>query len=373
MTGTATSIDIAALGERFAEVDLDRALGALFGLAVGDALGTTNEFKALEAPPFPALATGPLTGIVGGGPFHLEPGQVTDDTQMALALAARLSSGEESLSLDALLADYADWSRVCFDIGYQTRQAISLGTSGAGRRVWDDARGRKPAGNGSLMRTTPIGVFLARADETRRLVSMADSALTHFDPRCQLACVAFNGAVARAASAGSAGHVLVDAAQAELDRGAALLCSTYRDLAAPIEEAREALASDLAAAREGDPDLYGAELHLHDMQGFVRVAFRLAFWELVHAADFASAVIDVANRGGDADTNAAICGALYGAAAGVSAIEPAWLEAVLRAPGIGAGRREYHPEGFMRAIASASRKRDEVADALAPLAALLLK
>ncbi|MGZ8246266.1 ADP-ribosylglycohydrolase family protein, partial [Methylomagnum sp.] len=67
-----------------AEAVRDRAVGALLGLALGDALGTTLEFKARDA-------YVPLTGIVGGGPFHLKPGQWTDDTAMARALADSLT------------------------------------------------------------------------------------------------------------------------------------------------------------------------------------------------------------------------------------------------------------------------------------------
>ena len=74
-----------------------------------------------------------------------------------------------------------------------------------------------------------------------------------------------------------------------------------------------------------DPQLYGPEVHLQDQEGFVRVAFRLAFWELLHAPSFAAGVIDAANRGGDADTNAAIAGALLGAHHGRVAIPDAWV------------------------------------------------
>ena len=61
----------------------DRYRGALLGLAVGDALGTTLEFK-------PPGTFEPITDIVGGGPFGLQPGQWTDDTSMALCLAESL-------------------------------------------------------------------------------------------------------------------------------------------------------------------------------------------------------------------------------------------------------------------------------------------
>ena len=64
-------------------VSADRAFGALLGLAVGDALGTTLEFKS------PGTFT-PITDMVGGGPFGLAPGQWTDDTSMALCLAESL-------------------------------------------------------------------------------------------------------------------------------------------------------------------------------------------------------------------------------------------------------------------------------------------
>jgi ADP-ribosyl-[dinitrogen reductase] hydrolase len=60
-----------------------RYQGCLLGLAAGDALGTTVEFKAPGS-------FAPLTDIVGGGPFHLNKGQWTDDTSMALCLAESL-------------------------------------------------------------------------------------------------------------------------------------------------------------------------------------------------------------------------------------------------------------------------------------------
>ena len=74
-------------------IDTDRTRGALWGQAVGDALGTTQEFERPSGrKAFPALNDGPQTDIVGGGPFRLEPGQVTDDTQMAVCLADSLAA-----------------------------------------------------------------------------------------------------------------------------------------------------------------------------------------------------------------------------------------------------------------------------------------
>ncbi len=344
------------LRDRFArQVDPRAALGALLGLAVGDAVGTTLEFKELEAPGFPALATGPLVDLVGGGPFQLSAGEVTDDTQMATALAEQIRISKRDISAEYLAARYIDWSKVCFDIGIQTRRALAYADGGrdaiaSGRLVWEEATGLKPAGNGSLMRTAPIGVFLAAAPEQRRQLSLTDSAITHFDPRCQLACAVFNAAIAHAVGPGASARGAHRAARAEIDPALEALLARSPELAEQARAAAGDLAADLDAAEQDDPDLYGAELHLQRTAGFVRVAFRLAFWHLLHAPDFRSAVLDAANRGGDADTNAAITGALVGAVLRVGAIPPAWIAAVLDAPGLAGDRAEYHPRVFLHAL-----------------------
>jgi len=295
----------------------DRALGSLLGLAVGDALGTTLEFTVLDAPPFPSLATGPHRDVIGGGPHRVARGQVTDDTQMACCLAASLKALGRFDARD-VAQRYAAWEPIAFDVGMQTgasleqlaRMPDDADPIAGGRLVWSSSTRRKPAGNGSLMRTAPIAVFFADDDEERRRASLVDSAITHFDPRCRLACAAFNAAIVHS----------FDAAREELAAGARWLLREEPSLAQDIQSAQADLTADLDAAQKDDPELYTPELHLHEMEGFVRVAFRLAFWELVHAPSFEAALIDVVNRGGDADTNGAITGALLGAHYGASAI-----------------------------------------------------
>ncbi len=335
------------------EVDPRAARGALLGLAVGDALGTTFEFEERQAPAFPALATGPLVEVIGGGPFELAAGEVTDDTQMATALAEQIRVSVRSIATADLVARYLEWSTVCFDIGIQTRRSLEYaraGVAASGRRVWDDASGLRPAGNGSLMRTAPIGVLLAPLPEERRLLSLSDSAITHFDPRCQLACALFNAAIAHAVGRGATARGAYRAARAEIEPAVALLIARHPDLEPAVGEAAADLATDLDAAERDDPELYGAPLHIHRTAGFVRVAFRLAFWHLLHAPDFKSALVDVANRGGDADTNAAITGALLGAVHREDAVPPGWIAAVLSAPGLATGNADYHPRVLLRAL-----------------------
>ncbi|MCW5808506.1 MAG: ADP-ribosylglycohydrolase family protein, partial [Deltaproteobacteria bacterium] len=183
-------------------MSIDRARGALLGLAVGDALGTTYEFEHLEQPAYPALATGPATDVVGEGPFRLAAGQITDDTQLAVCLARSLAD-RRALDPADLAARYVAWAAHAFDIGNQTNAAISRLEAGepphtAGLTVWR-ATERRPAGNGSLMRTAPIGVaFADRGAHAVVDAAIADSLITHADPRCLLACAAFDGAIAAA-------------------------------------------------------------------------------------------------------------------------------------------------------------------------------
>ncbi len=331
-------------------MDPDRVRGTLLGLAVGDALGTTHEFRALEAPAFPGLATGPLDDVVGGGPFGLAPGQVTDDTQMATCLAASLL-GRRRFDAEDVAARYAAWVGHAFDVGAQTARALRLVAGGtpalaAGRRIWE-ASERRPAGNGSLMRTAPLAAFLGAEPQALRRAALDESAITHWDPRCRLACAAFDAAIAHALGApGASPRSMHEAAGEELGAAAMLLCREEPDHAGAVREAAAALASDLAAARDDDPALHGPELHLYEQQGFVRVAFRLSFWELHHAPSLPAALVDVANRGGDADTNAAIAGALLGALHGAAALPAPWTERVLGALGGQDGplATTYHPK-----------------------------
>ena len=146
----------------------DRARGALLGLAIGDALGTPLEFSVRDSLPR-------RTEMTGGGPFRLAPGQWTDDTAMALALADSLV---RCAGLDPadLMGRFVRWWRTgaysctgrCFDIGTLTAQALArfeaTGEALAG------ATHEAAAGNGSLMRLAPaVLAALADAGETERL------------------------------------------------------------------------------------------------------------------------------------------------------------------------------------------------------------
>lgn len=323
--------------------------GTLLGLAVGDAFGTTLEFKACEAPAFPTLATGPHVDITGGGPFLVDPGQVTDDSQMAACLSASLKEHGRFHATD-VAQRYVGWMGHAFDIGNLTHASLSMIARGvsigeASRRAWLHSA-KNSAGNGSLMRIAPIAVAFADDPIARRLAALADSAITHYDPRCRLACAAFCTALATAGAGHTEPRDIHAAAVAELDEAATALINLAPGDGPDAERARDALLGDLELATRDEPGLYEPEMHIHRAQGFVRVAFRLAFWELLHAPTFEAALVDAVNRGGDADTNGAIVGALFGARFGEDAIPEAWKTRVLQAlqtSSMVALRDVYHP------------------------------
>ena len=168
-----------------------RYIGALLGLAVGDALGTTLEFRK------PGTFT-PISDMVGGGPFKLKPGEWTDDTSMALCLAESLL---ECNGLDARdqLRRYVRWHReghwsstgTCFDIGNVVRRALT--TFEQTGNPFSGPTEESTAGNGSLMRLAPVPLFFAHDPELAIRMAADSSRTTHGTAMAVDACRYFGG------------------------------------------------------------------------------------------------------------------------------------------------------------------------------------
>lgn len=320
----------------------DRRRGALLGLAIGDALGATTEFDTPGPLAWVPLLTGPHRQVTGGGRHAVRPGMVTDDTQMACCLAGSITACTGYDPADAARR-YVAWVDRSFAAGAQTIAVLRCLAHGGdplttGLDVWRET-GRQAAANGSLMRAAPIGALIPD-EHARRRASLTDSAITHADPRCTLACACFNSAIAAGIS-GADAKAMHEVASTEMPLAAELAEEIWPDESRAIAAATSDLAADLAAAAADEPG-FDSWLAIDGRAlGFVRVAFRLAFWELLHAPDPKAALIDVVNRGGDADTNAAITGALLGACHGVAAFPRAWVRAVLTCP----APSPWHPGG----------------------------
>lgn len=278
-----------------AEAIGDRAAGALLGLALGDALGTTLEFKARDA-------YEPLTGIVGGGPFKLRPGQWTDDTAMALALADSLLVCD-GLDEQDLLARFSDWWRNgtysctgrCFDIGGTTAQAIRRwGQTGADHCGSTDAQS---AGNGSLMRLAPVAIRYWDNRPALRDAAARQSKTTHAAAEAVDGCVLYAEMLADAIAGQPRAEVLRARDGGWVGGVAAVNAGSWR--AKPRNEANGS--------------------------GYVVHSLDAALWSVGRTSTFDRAVLHAANLGQDADTTAAIAGQLAGALAGGSSLPSEWL------------------------------------------------
>jgi ADP-ribosylglycohydrolase len=288
---------------------LRRAQGALLGQLCGDALGSQVEFQAPDeiAEDYPDG----VTEMADGGTWNTVAGQPTDDSELALALARSLVRRGGFDAADVARA-YAAWFDTRpFDVGHTTRAALSAAAV-ALREGRDAAEAARAAArpdsraNGALMRVSPIGV-LGQGRRPAEVMAWAreDARLTHPHPVCQDASAVYAAAVALAVARGGDPVELADEAL-RLARAAGL----HEDVVAALER-----------ARTGRPDYV---THL----GLVTVALQNAFYQLRRATPEAG-IVDTVRQGGDTDTNAAIAGALLGAAHGVLALPLRWRSAVL--------------------------------------------
>jgi len=338
---------------------LSRSRGALLGLAVGEALGIPFEFRNLPAADFPTFNDVPRDPR-GGGRFELAPGQTTWGTQMAIVLANQLRA-TRSYELVSVAKAYVEWMPSAVEVPEVVKQALDLVADNrhpeyTGYRTWLD-NGQKPKDNAPLARTLPIGIFFSMNRTQRFLATVQDVHITHFAPQITLACATFNGVIAAALQTPNerlSTADIVKAAESELSYAASELGKLDSNWVQMVRDSAEWLREDLRKAQDSDPELYGPELHLfHPNPSWVRIAFRMAFWQLFHAPSIEMALLDVVNRGGDADTNAAITGALMGAVHGEQAIPAEWRETVLESLGHMAGVlwEAYHPR-FLLNLAS---------------------
>src|SRR6516164_3127606 len=303
---------------------LDRACGVLLGTAAGDALGSAYEFGPPRGPELEVA-------MVGGGAFGWEPGEWTDDTSMAIAIAEVAATGadlRQEESLDAIVKRWYEWSLNAKDVGVQTRsvlsragrKGISAQTAREESAALHDRTGRT-AGNGSLMRTAPVA--LALLDNEAALVEAARgvSELTHFDPEAGDACVLWCCAIRHA--------ILTGVLDARI--GLQHIPSERRDM----------WASRLDVAEASKPaDFTNNEWVVEALQAAWSAITTTPIpqddpAEGVFRVDHLRLALDAAVRGGnDTDTVAAIAGGLLGAAYGASALPAEWRRVLHGWPGL---------------------------------------
>lgn len=266
---------------------LDRALGAYLGLAIGDALGATVEFMT----PREIMATyGTHRQIIGGGWLKLKPGQVTDDTTMALALGDAIVA-RQGWDLREVAERYVAWMRAMpVDCGNTCRRGIRRymieGTLEAAFNEGD-------AGNGAVMRNLPAVLGFLHSDELLVKHSYEQGRLTHNHPLSDLANIAF----------------------------ARMTASLLRG--EPLSRAR-AIAEELFVA---EPK-FSIERYKGRATGYIVDTTQTVLHHFFSQDSFENCLIAVVNRGDDADTTGALAGMLAGARFGVRGLPRQWLRKV---------------------------------------------
>jgi ADP-ribosyl-[dinitrogen reductase] hydrolase len=274
----------------------ERAIGSIIGLAIGDALGAPFEFRRAHDIPSPVPAFElPWLG--------LPPGTGTDDTALARNLWRSLIDHGGAFVEEDVRARHLAWLATGPpDVGIQTSLALREAGPDPARTVFERRGPEVSAGNGSVMYCAPLGV--ARASDPSRLFDEAPalSRITHWDGRCQTACLAVTLATAALVAGERPDRAVVGAVEAVADRDGA--------------EELEFLVGEAGRSRPIDgPD-----------QGFTLFTAGIALQVAGEGLGFEDGLRHVVALGGDTDTNAAVAGALLGAAHGVDAIPKEWLD-----------------------------------------------
>jgi ADP-ribosyl-[dinitrogen reductase] hydrolase len=282
-----------------------RFRGALLGLAAGDALGTTLEFRSPGT--FRAI-----DDIVGGGPFSLAAGEWTDDTSMALCLAESLVEKRGFDPVDQL-ERYTKWARHghlssngrVFDIGNTVSEA--LGNFRKTHQPYCGPCDPDTAGNGSLMRLAPVPLFYARRHREAMERSGESSRTTH-GARTAIDACRYMGALLAGAVNGASKDELLSPhySPAEGYWEEFPLCPEIEEIASGSYKHRE------------PPDIEGS--------GYVVRSLEAALWAFSRSDSFRSGCLLAVNLGDDADTTGAVFGQLAGAYYGEDGIPQAWRD-----------------------------------------------
>lgn len=255
-------------------VILDKIKGGLFGVAIGDALGGTTEFLTENEI---QETYGTVDNIIGGGVWDLTPGEVTDDTQMTIAVARGIITNSRN-PIQAIGENFFKWYKTKpKDVGiiiasvlnqfqgnwFQTAESVHYNLD------------EMSAGNGSLMRCLPVSLGYNRLADIIKFTT-AQSKMTHFDDQAADACLIYNKIAYR------------------LLNNEPLKLSIEKEVKGTIYE----------NALKTEPDV--------PADGYVVHTLLWVIYYLYHLEDFKEIAIKATNKGGDSDTIAAIACGLKG-------------------------------------------------------------
>jgi len=314
-----------ASNEKYLE---NRAIGCLFGQVIGDALGTRYEFQNAKKCQTQIAADLDRKGhlrMLGGGPFHLEPGQFTDDTELAVAMIHSIwRSGDRFVPEDVASAYVTWYASPPFDIGTSTMQAFNMvskfdAPADQHQKIIENSANKNidSLSNGCLMRISPLAVAGTNWSlDKLQLAAKENAKLTNPHAVAQTAVSAYVTAIQALILTGDVQEAYAMAFEVAKEQ--------------PVVERHLKMAQEAAQPVPVEKD--GKTMMIQGDQGYMGylgVALQFAFYELLHAKSFEEGLVRVISRGGDTDTNGCIAGPLLGARFGADAIPEDWRETVL--------------------------------------------
>lgn len=284
-----------------------RFKGSLIGLACGDALGTTIEFRSPGS-------FEPIDSIIGGGPFNLKRGQWTDDTSMALCLAESIIRCE-GFNLKDQIERYYDWymnghlscTGDCFDIGTTVR--VALKRFGIMKNPYSGSKDKNNAGNGSIMRLAPVPLFY-HADIPKVLYYSAESSRTTHQATeaidaCKLLGILISGSIMGLSKEELLSKEFINGC---INKDDQIWANSIKDIA-------------LGSYKKLNPPAIQGS-------GYCVKSLEAALWAFYNSNNFKEGLLLAVNLGDDADTTGAVYGQLAGAFYGIDGIPNEWIEII---------------------------------------------
>ena len=286
---------------------LDRAKGCILGAFLGDSIGSYLELKSFIHKDLLKEAL----DMPGGGPFILSPGQVTDDSELAICLLNGLVEGNGLFSLEKIALNYQKWMlSPPFDIGTTTTKSLSELTKhksqpikNLGRLCQEAARkyNGSSKSNGGIMRITPLAVWSSKLDSLDDVekVIIEENSITHSNPLEQKAAISYCLAIR-------------------------YLILNHGDVEGTLKHVENWITN------KGDEELNQWWMMVKKKEwmgaisnmGFVKIAWTYSFIVLQEPnLNFLNVMEKVLARGGDTDTNACIVGGLIGAKLGFAKLK----------------------------------------------------
>lgn len=288
---------------------------ALFGIAVGDALGVPVEFNSRET-----IAQNPVTDMIGYGTYNLPKGTWSDDSSLTFCLAETLT---KDFDLQAIGGNFVKWfyenywtaRGEVFDIGIATKEAIERLSKGERPDLAGNFE-ESSNGNGSLMRILPLLFYVKNKPINERYqITKQVSSITHAHIRSVIACFYYLEFAKQILE----GHDKFE---------------TYRLLQSSIPEFLKSLSINPNEISLFDRLFKGNifELPENEIQssGYVLYTLEASIWCLLTTDNYHDAVLKAVNLGSDTDTTAAVTGGLAGLLYGFDNIPPDWLQNLAR-------------------------------------------